>query len=83
MNRVVAADQLDAEIAKLAASIVAKPAVAIAMGKEMFYRQVETGTEAAYQMAGQTMVCNLVDPAAQEGIDAFMAKRKPNWAPPA
>jgi enoyl-CoA hydratase/carnithine racemase len=82
VNRVVPADQLDAEIAKLAASIVAKPAIAIALGKEMFYRQVEAGIEAAYQMAGQTMACNLVDPAAQEGIDAFMAKRKPSWAPP-
>ena len=81
VNRVVPADQLDAEIAKLAGSIVAKPAVAIAMGKETFYRQVETGTEAAYQMAGQTMACNLIEPAAQEGIEAFMAKRKPNWAP--
>jgi enoyl-CoA hydratase/carnithine racemase len=83
VNRVVPADHLDAEIAKLAASIVAKPAIAIAMGKEMFYRQVEAGTEAAYQMAGQTMACNLVDPVAQEGLEAFMAKRKPNWAPPA
>ena len=82
VNRVVPADQLDAEVAKLAASIVAKPAIAVAMGKEMFYRQVEAGTEAAYQMAGQTMACNLVDPVAQEGIDAFMAKRKPSWAPP-
>jgi enoyl-CoA hydratase/carnithine racemase len=81
VNRVVPADQLDAEIAKLTASILAKPAVAVAMGKEMFYRQIEAGTEAAYQMAGQTMVCNLIDPVAQEGIDAFMAKRKPNWAP--
>ena len=81
VNRVVPADQLDAEIAKLTASILAKPAVAVAMGKEMFYRQIEAGTEAAYQMAGQTMACNLVDPVAQEGIDAFMAKRKPNWAP--
>jgi len=81
VNRVVPAEQLDAEIAKLAATIVAKPAIAIAMGKEMFYRQVEAGIEAAYQMAGQTMACNLVDPAAQEGIDAFMAKRKPSWAP--
>jgi enoyl-CoA hydratase/carnithine racemase len=83
VNRVVPADQLDAEIAKLAASIVAKPAVAVAMGKEMFYRQVEAGIEAAYQMAGQTMACNLVDPVAQEGLEAFMAKRKPSWAPPA
>ncbi len=83
VNRVVPPDQLDAEIAKLASSIVAKPAVAVAMGKEMFYRQIETGIDAAYQMAGQTMACNLMDPAAQEGIDAFMAKRKPSWAPPA
>jgi enoyl-CoA hydratase/carnithine racemase len=82
VNRVVPADQLDAEVAQLAATIVAKPAIAIALGKEMFYRQVEAGVEAAYQMAGQTMACNLVDPAAQEGIDAFMAKRKPSWAPP-
>jgi enoyl-CoA hydratase/carnithine racemase len=81
INRVVPAEELDAEIARLAASIVAKPAVAVAMGKEMFYRQIEAGTEAAYQMAGQTMACNLIDPAAQEGIDAFMAKRKPSWAP--
>ena len=81
VNRVVPADRLDAEIANLTASIVAKPAVALAMGKEMFYRQVEAGTEAAYQMAGQTMACNLVDPVAQEGIEAFMAKRRPNWAP--
>ena len=42
---------------------------------------VEAGIDAAYQMAGQTMACNLIDPAAQEGVDAFMAKRKPNWAP--
>jgi len=81
VNRVVPAEQLDDEIARLASTIVAKPAIAIAMGKEMFYRQVEAGVEAAYQMAGQTMACNLIDPAAQEGIDAFMAKRKPSWAP--
>jgi enoyl-CoA hydratase/carnithine racemase len=81
VNRVVPADRLDAEIAQLAASIVAKPAVAVSMGKAMFYRQVEAGIEAAYQMAGQSMACNLIDPAAQEGLDAFIAKRKPGWAP--
>ena len=81
VNRVVAADELDNEIARITASITAKPAVAVSMGKEMFYRQIEAGTEAAYQMAGQTMACNLIDAAAQEGIEAFMAKRKPNWGP--
>ena len=81
VNRVVPADQLDAEVAKLTSSIVAKPAIAVALGKETFYRQIEAGADAAYQMAGQTMACNLVDPVAQEGIEAFMAKRKPSWAP--
>jgi enoyl-CoA hydratase/carnithine racemase len=80
VNRVVPADQLDAEVDKLAQSIVAKPAVAIAMGKGMFYKQLEMGIEGAYQLAGQTMACNMVDDVAQEGIDAFMNKRKPNWA---
>jgi enoyl-CoA hydratase/carnithine racemase len=80
VNRVVPAEQLDAEVERLAASIVAKPKVAIAMGKELFYRQLETGIEAAYQMAGQTMACNMMDEAAQEGVQAFMEKRKPNWS---
>ncbi|MFN3565787.1 MAG: enoyl-CoA hydratase, partial [Burkholderiaceae bacterium] len=81
VNRVVAPDRLDAEVEKLAASIVAKPAVAIAMGKGMFYRQLEMGIEAAYQLAGQTMACNMVEECAQEGVDAFMNKRPPAWAP--
>ena len=80
VNRVVPPDQLDAEVARLAASIVAKPQVAIAMGKELFYRQIETGIEAAYQLAGQTMACNMIDDVAQEGVQAFMEKRKPTWA---
>jgi enoyl-CoA hydratase/carnithine racemase len=80
VNRVVSLDQLDAEVAKLAASIVAKPALAIALGKGAFYKQLEMGIEAAYQLAGQTMACNMVDECAQEGVDAFMNKRPPAWA---
>lgn len=79
VNRVVPPDQLDAEIEKLIASILSKPASALAMGKDLFYRQLETGIEAAYQLAGQTMACNMIDDSAQEGVQAFMEKRKPNW----
>ncbi len=79
VNRVVAPEALDDEIAKLTASIVAKPAVAIAMGKQMFYRQVEMGIAAAYQLAGQTMACNMMDDAALEGVQAFIEKRTPSW----
>jgi enoyl-CoA hydratase/carnithine racemase len=82
VNRVVPADQLDSEVMRLAQAIVAKPAVAIGMGKELFYRQLEMGVEAAYQLAGQTMACNMIDNVAQEGVAAFMEKRRPNWAWP-
>lgn len=81
INRVVAAENLDAEIAKLTASILAKPAVAVAMGKQLFYRQLEMGIDAAYQLAGQTMACNMMDEAALEGVQAFIEKRTPAWKP--
>ena len=79
LNRVVAADALDAEIKKLSDSILAKPAVAVAMGKQLFYRQMEMGIDAAYQLAGETMACNMMDEAALEGVQAFIDKRQPSW----
>ncbi len=79
VNRVVAADALDAEVERLAASILAKPREAIAMGKAVFYQHRETGIEAAYQLAGQTMACNMVHDVAQEGVQAFIEKRSPSW----
>ena len=81
VNRVVAADALDAEVEKLVTSILAKPRLAIAMGKELFYRQREMGIEAAYQLAGQTMAVNMMDACAQEGVTAFTQKRPPAWKP--
>jgi enoyl-CoA hydratase/carnithine racemase len=81
VNRVVAPDQLDAEVAKLVASILDKPRAALAMGKELVYRQREMGIEAAYQLAGQTMAVNMMDSCAQEGFKAFTEKRKPAWKP--
>ena len=81
INRVVPADQLDAEIDKLIASILSNPGSALALGKDLFYRQLETGIEAAYQLAGQTMACNMIDESAQEGVQAFMEKRAPKWRP--
>ncbi|MBK7059563.1 MAG: enoyl-CoA hydratase [Rubrivivax sp.] len=79
INRVAAADQLDAEVERLVASIVAKPQVAIAAGKGLFYRQLEEGISAAYDDAGQTMACNMMDESALEGVQAFIDKRKPAW----
>lgn len=79
VNRVVSPDALDAEVAMLVDRILAKPPEAIAMGKALFYRQLETGMEAAYQLAGYTMACNMAHAVAQEGVQAFIDKRAPNW----
>ena len=79
VNRVVAADALDAEVEKLVHSILEKPRTAVAMGKALVYQQRELGLEAAYQLAGQTMACNMMDAAAQEGARAFAEKRTPEW----
>lgn len=79
VNRVTSDEELDAEVGRLVASILAKPAVAIAMGKELFYKQMEMGVAAAYQLAGQTMACNMMDDAALEGVQAFIDKRAPQW----
>ncbi len=79
VNRVVDASALDAEVESLLRSILAKPRLALAMGKQLFYRQAEMGIEAAYQLAGQTMACNMIDAVAQEGVQAFIDKREPTW----
>ncbi|HSW05485.1 enoyl-CoA hydratase [Aquabacterium sp.] len=79
VNRVVDAAQLDAEVEALVASIVSKPRVALAMGKQLFYRQLEMGIEGAYAEAAETMACNMMDETALEGVQAFIDKRAPNW----
>jgi enoyl-CoA hydratase/carnithine racemase len=79
VNRVVAASELDAEVEALASRIVSKPRVALAMGKALFYRQLEVGMQAAYDDAAQTMACNMMDAAALEGVQAFIDKRAAKW----
>jgi enoyl-CoA hydratase/carnithine racemase len=80
VNRVAAPDALDAEVERLVAGIVARPRVAVAMGKQLFYRQIEKGMAAAYDDAGRTMACNMMDDCALEGVQAFIEKRPPSWA---
>ena len=82
VNRVAEPDRLDAEVESLVASIVAKPQAAIAMGKALFYRQLEAGIDAAYADAGQTMACNMMDASALEGVQAFIEKRPATWGSP-
>ena len=79
INRVAEPEQLDAEVEKLVASIISKPRIAIAIGKELFYRQAELSIVAAYEAANRAMACNMMDEAALEGVQAFIDKRPPRW----
>src|SRR5213082_181877 len=79
INRVVDPERLDAEVEKLVAAIIAKPRVAVAIGKKFFYRQIELDIASAYQAAAQTMACNMMNEAALEGVQAFIDKRPPRW----
>ncbi|RDI59369.1 enoyl-CoA hydratase [Microvirga subterranea] len=71
--------ELDSAVAALTAEICSKSPVAIRTGKAMFNRQRSMSLEDAYAYAGNVMACNMMAEDAAEGIDAFIAKRKPEW----
>jgi enoyl-CoA hydratase/carnithine racemase len=80
INRVVPQDRLETATAELAAAVASKSPVAIAFGKQLFYRQLEVSLEAAYELASETMTCNMMTEDAQAGIDAFITKQPvPEW----
>jgi enoyl-CoA hydratase/carnithine racemase len=79
VNRVVDAADLDTAVEALVGRIVGKPRVALALGKQLFYRQLEVGINAAYTDASRTMASNMMDASALEGVQAFIDKRKPEW----
>jgi enoyl-CoA hydratase/carnithine racemase len=79
VNRVCAPDELHATVRALAARLTAKPREVLALGKALFYRQLEAGLATAYDDASRTIACNMAGEVAKEGVDAFLAKRAPGW----
>jgi enoyl-CoA hydratase/carnithine racemase len=79
VNEVVPAAELEQATIALAQKIVARSALAIKLGKEMFYRQLTMDLSDAYAYASERMACNMDSQDAREGIDAFIQKRKPEW----
>lgn len=79
INRAVPADRLDTTVAEFVDAIKAKSAVAVSLGKEMFYTQIEMGMAEAYAYASSVMACNMMADDAQEGVNAFLQKRPPVW----
>jgi enoyl-CoA hydratase/carnithine racemase len=78
-NRVVADADLVAETRKLASQIVEASPLIIGIGKRAFYEQIDLDTEKAYAYTKEVMSQNAMALDAQEGIGAFLEKRKPVW----
>lgn len=79
VNEVVTAAELESATHALAVKIAAKPAQAVRIGKDMFYKQLPMELADAYSYASDRMACNMDSHDAREGIDAFIQKRKPEW----
>lgn len=79
VNDVVAAEELDATVQEMAATIASKSPLTLAIGKEAFYQQLEMPQADAYAFASEVMSRNMAARDAEEGIDAFLEKRPAVW----
>jgi enoyl-CoA hydratase/carnithine racemase len=79
VNRVVPAEELEAETRKLAQNISDASPLVVGVGKQAFYRQTEMPVEQAYAYTKEIMSFNASFADAQEGMCAFLEKRKPKW----
>lgn len=79
INRAVPRERLDDEVMALVNDLAKLSRYALQIGKEGFYRQVEATQAEAYAMMAEAISCNAVAPDGQEGIAAFVEKRKPVW----
>jgi enoyl-CoA hydratase/carnithine racemase len=79
VNRVAPLADLDAAVAALARQMTDKPRAVIGAGKRFFYDQLERHVERAYEIASETITRNMLGEEAQEGVGAFVEKRKPRW----
>jgi enoyl-CoA hydratase/carnithine racemase len=79
VNRVVPADKLDAAVQEYAEAIIASSPLTVRMGKAAFYDQLNLHEAVAYDRATEVMTDNVMKQDAQEGIGAFLQKRRPVW----
>jgi enoyl-CoA hydratase/carnithine racemase len=80
VNQVVSPDKLEEAFDALLARLLDKPSDVLALGKRAFYRQLEMGLEQAYDFTTDVMVENASYRNFEEGLAAFVEKRKPSWS---
>jgi enoyl-CoA hydratase/carnithine racemase len=79
VNRVVPAAWLEAETRKLAGQIAEASSFTVALGKQAYYKQIDLDQAGAYAYTKEVMSENAMAEDAQEGIAAFLGKRKACW----
>jgi enoyl-CoA hydratase/carnithine racemase len=79
INQVVPAGELSAAARGLAERIAEASSLTVAIGKQAFYTQIDLDQPKAYAYAKEVMSMNAMASDAQEGIGAFLGKRKPCW----
>jgi enoyl-CoA hydratase/carnithine racemase len=79
INKAVPDDELDAAVSDLLQRSCRGSALSKGLGKHAFYAQVDLDSDKAYALAVEVMAAAAVTPDAQEGIAAFLEKRKPKW----
>src|SRR3984957_8097213 len=79
VNRVVADSELVAQTRQFAMLIADASPLTVAIGKHAFYAQIDLNQAGAYDYTKEVMSQNAMAADAQEGIGAFLEKRKPVW----
>ncbi|KAL5015145.1 hypothetical protein ScPMuIL_009415 [Solemya velum] len=79
ISKVVPEDKVEEETMRIASKICQTSKSVVALGKHTFYAQMKLEWREAYRFAGEVMVSNLELADGQEGISAFIEKRKPVW----
>ena len=79
VNRVVPESELDSAVEELADAIIRSSQLVVGIGKEAFYAQIDLDQHSAYEHTKAVMIANAGLGDAQEGMSAFLEKRRPAW----
>ena len=79
INNYFSEDKLINETREMAVKIANKSSQTVKIGKKAFYNQAEMNIADAYRYSSQIMIENMMNKDSEEGIDAFLEKRTPNW----
>jgi methylglutaconyl-CoA hydratase len=83
VHELAPADQLDAKVADIVAALVANGPAAVKACKQLVKDVAGHAIDASLRDDTARRIANIrVSPEGREGVQSFLNKREPNWAPP-